>query len=89
MAKAAPLRKAGRKAGAKSERAAKAERPASSPKRVTAKGRAQAGESSHKPGPVRLARGKVSAQAGRPAIDPVVIPETPPPLPAPIASFTF
>jgi len=99
MAKAGPLRKAGRKSGAKAEKPVKiagkngslvASRSTpvkqASAKRVGEPG----GESHRKPVAARIARGaKVGGASSRPALEPAVAPEPPPPLPAPIASFTF
>jgi hypothetical protein len=88
MAKARPLGKAGRKAGAKSAKngrqgSAQAKRPAV--KRTAKPTRAAQGDRSAA-GPVR----KVAAGAATRLVErPVVTPEIPPPLPAPIASFTF
>ena len=84
MAKARPLRKTGRKSGGKSVK----ERPQSGGevKRAAAKLSPKPAErsASRKPEPARPSR-KMATAAERQ----VVVPEIPPPLPAPIASFTF
>ena len=84
MAKARPLRKTSRKSGGKSVK----ERPQSSGgvKRAAAKVPPKPVDrvASHKPVPARPSRKAASTPERQ-----VVVPEIPPPLPAPIASFTF
>jgi hypothetical protein len=86
MAKARPLRKTGRKTGGKSAK----ERQLSSAevKRTPAKSPPKQAERapSRKPVPLRPARSAVVVAAPE---RPVAAPEIAPPLPAPIASFTF
>jgi len=84
MAKARPLRKTGRKSGGNSVK----ERPRSSTevKRTASKRPAKpvdrvASRTPVPPRPTRKATGAAERQ--------IVAPEIPPPLPAPIASFTF
>jgi hypothetical protein len=86
MAKARPLRKAGRKTGAKSVKNRRG--PSAELKRPTAKRPVKpatraAARKPVSPSPVR--RKAAVAAADRP----MASPEIPPPLPAPIASFTF
>jgi hypothetical protein len=83
MAKARPLRKTGRKSGGKS---AKEARSTTEVKRTAAKLPPKAAD--------RLGSGKpILARPSRKTAAPperqMVAPEIPPPLPAPIASFTF
>jgi hypothetical protein len=85
MAKARPLRKAGRKAGGKPVKSRPAAaRKSATPKRPS-KPAARAGRKAVAAPPAR--RKAVTATAG--SNRKVAVPEIPPPLPAPIASFTF
>ena len=85
MAKARPLRKTGRKSGGKP---AKEARSSTEVKRTVAKDLAKP-----KPAERIATRKPVPARPSRKAPTPperqMVTPEIPPPLPAPIASFTF
>ena len=86
MAKARPLRKAGRKSGSKPAKNRRQPGAGAQPKRPAAKP-ARAAQSNRASTPVR--QKVVAGGAVRVAERPVVSPEIPPPLPAPIASFTF
>jgi hypothetical protein len=84
MAKARPLRKTGRKSGGKSVK--ESPRSSGEVKRAAAKLPPKPADriASRKPAPARPTRKTASVPERQ-----VVVPEIPPPLPAPIASFTF
>jgi hypothetical protein len=101
MAKARPLRKTGRKSGGKS---AKEARSSAEVKRTAATLPPKPADrlASRKPVPARPSRKELPSRKTRPSRKElpsgkapggperlVVAPEIPPPLPAPIASFTF
>ena len=91
MGKARPPHKSGEKTGRKP---AAARKPAGTTKRPVVRAGAAANGKAKKveegSAPVRKSAGSVAPQQARVVPQPeVMIPETPPPLPAPIASFTF
>jgi hypothetical protein len=86
MAKAPPLRKASRKTGGKANK--RPSRNGSAGKAATAKGSAGSPTRAAAKGVSGGAR-KVAGSSPKLAERQAMVPETPPPLPAPIASFTF
>jgi len=87
MAKARPVRKADRKSGGKANK--RPSRAAAARKPATAKSPSRTPEVRVRSKPTSGGGRKVAGASPKASERQAIVPETPPPLPSPIASFTF